>query len=84
MILSLAHVPVYLDGPEKVVANLMETGGAMFSKQMFRPLSNVSAVVPNANLARLLSGTKSVVNEVSDQPLTTSTKTVPTNYVTLR
>jgi len=36
LILSLAHVPLYLDAPEKVVANLVETGGAMFSKQMFR------------------------------------------------
>jgi len=36
LIFSLVHVLFYLDGPEKVVANLVETGGAMFSKQMFR------------------------------------------------
>jgi integrase/recombinase XerD len=32
LIFSLAHVPLYLDAREKVVANLVETGGAMFSK----------------------------------------------------
>jgi hypothetical protein len=51
LIFSLAHVPVYLDGPEKVVANLMETGGAMFSNQMFR-LSPMFGVLYSSKILR--------------------------------
>ena len=77
LILSLAHVPVYLDGPKKVMANLMETSGAMFSNEMFRFSPMFSDTVPNENLARALVCTKSVVNKVSDHRLRKPSKRVP-------
>jgi len=51
LIFSLAHVPVYLDGPEKVVANLMETGDGLFSNQMFR-LSPMFRVLYSTKILR--------------------------------
>jgi len=69
LIFLLAHVPIYLDGPEKVVAHLMETGGAMFSNQMFRLSPKFQVLYSTKIFARFLSVLGQLSNEVSDDRL---------------